>query len=103
MKEEAQLTEHRPLVTQAIRLLPGRYKEEFARALLTARETYDLLTRWLEQSSRMLRIYCPEQVAQQGKNDPKKKGGTGNTGIYNTTNESSNESNNGSDNKRKAR
>ena len=77
VKEESQLTDHRPMVTQAVRLLPGRYKEDFARLLqteqakkpsniLTPRETYDLLNTWLDTTSKMLRIYCPEQVAQTG-------------------------------------
>ena len=86
--EEEQLTHHKPLINDAIRLLPEKYRVEFAKEImkeqktldpkgreLTAQEKYKLLTEWLEENAKTFTIYCGSMENSSNKEREEKKPG----------------------------
>ena len=76
VKQEKQLTHSIPMVNRAIKLLPQKYREEFADKVedaesalsddmvLSGLQKYNLLSEWLENKSRKLIQHCPDQLAK---------------------------------------
>ena len=80
VKQERQLTHSIPMVNRAVKLLPQKYREEFADKVddaeealgtdlsLTAPQKWALLKEWLENKARKLTIYCSDTM-KKGRQD----------------------------------
>ena len=85
--EQEQLTHHKPMINQAIKLLPRKYMVEFAKEViklqksltptreLTAHEKYNLLSTWLDENAKTFTIYCSsiEDTTSSGSKETEKE------------------------------
>ena len=81
VKQEKQLSHSIPMVNRAVKLLPNKYREEFADKvdeaeealgedlILTAFQKWTLLTEWVKAKSRKITMYCSDQM-KSGKERP---------------------------------
>ena len=82
VKQEHQLTNTMPMVNMAIKLLPERYREEFAIKIgeaeselppdesLGAQQKFKLLTDWIDKKCKMLTVYCQDQLKAKRDESP---------------------------------